>query len=148
MARRSTYQLKILGFDQLQRLAASLSPAQRRLADGISSGIAHEIAEQAPHGVTHRLEDSWKGYAIDEDTGVVESNHPAAKARDRGAYIVPKNGKAIRFRSSLGGTVFARFVRQKGTGYVDKGLRRRRVIAEAVFEQEFGDLRHKAGADG
>lgn len=153
MPARSAFQVRVLGLDDLQRLEKTLEGSSRRFADRLAQEIASEIGQRAPDDGRHRLADSWKGRAISDNLAVVESNHPAAKARDRGAYIVAKPGHTLRFEGS-GGVVFARFapgsdyrgrgIRQKGTRYIEKALARRRVIAEAVFEQEFGSLKTKA----
>jgi hypothetical protein len=144
MANRTGLQVRVLGLDELQKLERTLDGSGRRFADRLAQGIADEFASVSPDDGGHRLASSWQGRAISDSLAVVESNHPGAKARDRGAYLTPKHGKAIRFQSSTGQTVFARFVRQKGTHYVDRALRKRRVIAEAVFEQEFANLRARS----
>ena len=140
---RAAFQIRLFGADELERLAVSLRGVRGRLAREIATGIADEVAAASPDDGKHRLADSWKGRALSDTLAVVESNHPAAKARDRGAYLVGKRGQAIRFRNVDGDVVFARFVRQKPTHYTQKALRKRRVIAEAAFEREDETL--KAG---
>jgi hypothetical protein len=144
MAERSDFQVRLFGLEELQRLEASLDGRRRRLAQGIAEGIAGELADASPKGQTGALAASWKGRAIADGLAVVESNHPAAKARDRGAYIEPHQGDVVRFTNSFGDLVFARFVRQQGTHYVRRGLAKRRVIAEAVFEREYSNLKGAA----
>lgn len=141
---RNELQIRLFGVDELIKLEASVEGAKGRFVRGVASDLADELAAASPDDGGHRLASSWKGRAISDTLASVESDHPAAKARDRGAYIVGKQGQAVRFRNSFGALVFARFVRQKGTHYTRRGLAKRRVIAEAVFEREFDHLKTQA----
>lgn len=138
---RSSFQIRLFGVDELQRLGVTVRGMRGRLAREIAVGLADELAAASPDDGKHRLASSWKGRAISDTLASVESNHPAAKARDRGSYLVGKRGQALRFRNADGEVVFARFVRQKPTHYTDKALRKRRVVAEAVFEHEVETLK-------
>lgn len=144
MANRNDFQIRVFGLEELEQLELSIDGAKGRFVRGVATDLAAELAAASPDDGGHRLADSWKGRAISDTLASVESDHPAAKARDRGAYIVGKRGQVIRFRNSFGDLVFARFVRQKGTHYTRRGLAKRRVIAEAVFEREFDQLKTKA----
>jgi hypothetical protein len=141
MPARSEFQVRLFGVDELEQLARTLVGVRGRLARELAQGLADALAEASPDDGGHRLADSWKGRALSDELAVVESHHPGAKARDRGAYLVGRRGQPIRFRSAGGDLVFARFVRQKPEHYTRRALAKRRVIAEAVFDREVAELK-------
>jgi hypothetical protein len=143
-SRRSSgiqFKIDIEGLDQLDRLPGQLQRGQRVFMDRLVDRLADDVSRKAPGGAGGSVGRSMRGQAVSDTHGFIESNHPGAKALDRGAYIVGKNSpkKLLRFQVN-GEVVFARFVRLKPRHYVARGLRTRKATAASVFSDTLGDL--------
>lgn len=138
MARRrgsSSFSVQVKGLEELEKIPGWLDGGQRRFLSDAAEEVADAIGDAAPRR-SSRLAKSWRGRAISSTSAIVSSDHPAAKAQARGAFIVAKKGKALRFAD--GG--FARFSRIPATNYDRKGLRKRGRIVRAAFARAFDHL--------
>lgn len=133
---RDTFKVELHGLERATRIPGWLEEGQREFMGKAVRRLRDEVAEKAPGGPQGRIGRSIDGRVISPTTGAIGSSHPGAKALDRGAYIVAKRGRALRF--NIGGeTVYRRFVRLPARRFFARGLRyRNRVVAEE-FERVF-----------
>lgn len=138
MAVEKSYSVSVKGLSRLEHIPGGLDRAQREFLGEAADKIAEEVGNAAPHR-TGKLARSWHGRTLSSTKAEVFSDSPYAKSQDRGAYIVAKNHKVLRF--NLGGQDhFARFVRLPATNYTRKGLRKRGTIIRNTFNQQFDEL--------
>lgn len=145
------FSVGVEGLERAARIPGLLEIAQRQFVHAACESLAEAIGKSAPGGRTGRVGRTWRGYAITDTAGLLESEHPGAKALDQGAYIVPKGlrnksfsqirrmRRYIRFRVE-GREIFVPAVRLKPTHYVRRGLRPRRQIVLEQFNRFFGHL--------
>jgi hypothetical protein len=123
--------LNIKGLSAFEDDAEWLETGQHRFLQKITDRIADAVKEASPKG---RI--PFRGHVTSSTLAKIESNHPGAKALDKGAYI-RGHGKKLRFHVE-GRTIFTKAVRIKGTKYVAKGLRKRNKIVTEEYERIFG----------
>jgi hypothetical protein len=139
MAKGFDFSLQVEGLGRLEGLPGEIENAQQEFLDLTSQSLAASVAAAAPGGSGGSIGRSIYGRATSSSTAVIGSAHPGARALDRGAFIVPRHGKALRFQVN-GQTVFAKWVRREPLHFFARGLRNRNQIVRAAFEQEFGHL--------
>lgn len=141
MARpRTSFAIQINGLDGLERTAGDVGVRQRRFLDRTVTELASNIADKAPGGPTRSVGRSIYHKVLTDTVAAVGSNHPGAKALDRGAYIAPRPGrKAIKFEVD-GQDVFATFVRLPARRYFARGLRTRNQVAAREWERAMSSL--------
>jgi hypothetical protein len=130
--------VEIDGLERLLKEPVMSEPARRSFVDRGMKILAKNVAAAAPGGPDGSLGRSIYGYALSADRGIVGSTHPGAKALDRGAFITPRSGKAIRFEID-GQPVFARYVRLKARRYFRKGLENAGQVLQQEFNRMFGE---------
>lgn len=138
MAGSSSFSIKLEGLSEAAKIPDWLDKGQRAMLEEIAERLAEAIG-QASGSSTIRA--SFRGRAISSTKAIVESRGTKfAKARDRGAYITPRSGKALRFADGS----FRNVARLTAHNYVKKGMRQRRKIGDAAFAAHFGDLKANA----
>lgn len=144
MAKRKggqSFSIAVEGLDQLRALPGFIDRGQRELLDKGASGIRDAIRAVAPGGPSGTAGRAVQSRTLSSTRALVGSFHFAgARALERGAFIRPKKGKALRFQIQ-GKTVFTRRgVRIEARGYHKKGLRARGRIIRAAYHDAFGDV--------
>jgi hypothetical protein len=140
MARRGndTVGVEIKGLERLAREPVMDAGKERLFLDRGVKQLAKNVAAVAPGGPDGSVGRSIYGYAFSDTRGVVGSQHPGARALDRGAFITGHNGRVLRFE--IGGeTVFARYARIRARHYFNKGLKDAGQVLQAEFSRTFGD---------
>lgn len=142
MARRAQAKFGIVveGLDKLEHLDGDLRSRQTVFLDRTVKHLARNIAEKAPGGPSRSVGRSIYGRVLTDTVGAVGSDHPGAKALDRGAYIAPKHGqKAVRWFKD-GQPQFAKYVKLPARRYFARGLRTRNQVAAAEFNRTMDGL--------
>jgi hypothetical protein len=124
----------IKGLEQLLAVPKKLKIGQKAFVDNVTKDVAEAIQKASPKGAI-----PFQGKGLSDNQGLVWSDHPGAKALDKGAFIKPK-GKVLKFRD---GGFSSRPVRLKARKYVRRGLFKKRIILERRFREWQG----KAGLD-
>ncbi len=81
-------------------------------------------------------------FQIDVDKGKLFSQHPGAKALDKGAFIRAKRAKVLHFEVN-GKDVFTKFVRLKATNFVTKTADNSVRDIVNIFTKNFEELHNK-----
>ena len=132
-----SFSVTVKGLSELEKIPGALDHAQRETLEEAAREIAESVGKAAPSR-SGRLRASWRGRTLDSRTAEVASRGTEyAKAIDRGAYITPNDGRALKFESGR----FSARARLKPTNYVKRGLRSRGRIVRKAFERNFGELR-------
>jgi hypothetical protein len=138
VASGSSFSIKLTGLSEAAQIPDWLERGQRAMLEEIAEELAEAIGDASG---SSQIRASFRGRAISSTKAIVESRGTKfAKARDRGAYITPRNGKVIRFADGS----FRRVARLTPHKYVAKGMRKRRAIGDAAFARHFGDLKGNA----
>lgn len=157
--RREALGVHVHGLAELGKIPGWLSGAERHfLAKGVS-GVAAEIAKRAPGGPSGSIGRRVEWRTVSPTRAIIRVRHPAARALEKGAFITPKGLRRLRInelrkqRRRLkfvvdGKTVFAPFVRIKGTGYARRGLAQRGRVIRSAYQDAFGNLRGGGGGAG
>lgn len=145
------FSVKIDGLSQAERIPGGLAAAQRAFVDEASEDLAAAIRGRI-RSRTGRLASTWTGHAISSRIGIIESEAglPYRVPSTRGAFIVAKNSKALRFVVQ-GRVYYRKWVRlapgsyvgrphARNTGYVNQALRNRRAIVLAAYQRVFNRL--------
>lgn len=142
MARRArtSFGIQVEGIENLVALEDDLGLRQRQFLDRTVTQLAANIAAKAPGGPGRSVGRSIYHKVLTDTVGAVGSNHPGAKALDRGAYIAPRRGhKAVKFQVD-GQDVFAKYVRLPARRYFSRGLRTRNQVAAREFARTMDGL--------
>lgn len=136
------------GLERAEQIPARLKEAKNEWRRRIRSDVPPTMASVTPKGSTGRLARGWRASARVGGDVRVANTVVYARARNNGAYIVPKGlaavggrtaGHALRF--SVGGrVVYAKWVRQRGTHFMEKGVEASRPVIERAFTSAFGNL--------
>lgn len=139
------FNVAVDGLAELAAIPGWLDAGQRELLDKGSQRLADSVRAKAPGGRGGKIARDIEARTLSPTTAVVRSKGlPATRALNRGAYIKPKRGVALRFTID-GRTVFIRRgVRIKARKFFEAGLRSRGKIIRQVYSEAFGDL-HKHG---
>jgi len=134
------FSVTVQGMEKLSKIPGWLEDGQREFLSKGAGRVADEIAKAAPGGKSGRIGRSVGVDVLSDTKAQIEVRHPAARALERGAYIRPKKGKALRFR--IGGrVVFTRKgVKIPAFGYAKKGLKNRGRIMRDAYGEAFDDL--------
>lgn len=142
------YKVSIDGLDRLEKLPAELSQAGRAFLIDAIEDLKDEVASVAPGGAAGSVGRSFfADIIIPAAVARIASDHPGAKALDKGAYIRRTGWRPVRFYVG-GQAVFARWVRLKPLRYMQKGLRHRNAIVGDAFERHFGVIGEEHVAAG
>lgn len=130
-AKVPNYQVKLEGLSEMEeKIPNWIDHGERKLVDNIAHRLADSVHDASPKGGI-----PFRGRAVNSSSAEISSNHPGAKALDKGAYIRGK-GKKLKFEVD-GRTIFATAVRLAARNYTKKGLRKRNSIAKEEFSKIF-----------
>ncbi len=132
-------QLKIEGLERASRIPGWLEDGQRDFFHAALRELSQSVASKAPGGPTGRIGRTIYGRTLSSTVGLIGTEHPGARALDRGAYITAKKGKVLRFEVD-GEEVFTRFVRIEPRRFFARGLRYRNRIVQEQFNRHMGNL--------
>ncbi len=130
--------VRLEGMSELVKIPGGLEDAQRDFVRRSGERLRDSIAERAPGGPAGSVGRSFKTFTAGFTRAIIYSDHPGAKALEKGAYIKPRRkGGALRFRD---GTFTRRPVRIPAKKYAERGLRSRSKIVKEEFRKTFGDV--------
>lgn len=120
---------------RFRTLRERLEEAETRFLHRSAEGMARALARAAPGGESGRIGRSFRAKPpLDREAHAV-SDHPAARALDKGATIRPRHGRFLRFQNAEGRFVFVREVTLEGAGYVQRALATSPAITQEAFEE-------------
>lgn len=133
--------VKVEGLSELAEIPGWLDHGQKRFLEQAADGIAEKIAEVAPGGKSGSIGRATRARTLSPAKAEIVVEHPGARVLERGGFIQPRRGGALKFEAG-GRTIFSRRgVRIAPRGFAKKGLRSRHKIVRAAYADAMGDLR-------
>lgn len=129
--------ITVKGLDRAERLPGQIEVAGHATFATVEEGIVRSVAERAPGGAGGSIGASVYAKRFGAKAARLSSDHPGAKAHERGAYIVPKGGRALRFADGS----FRMRARLRAKHYFRDGVKAWQGIVAAAFKAHFGRLK-------
>jgi len=142
-APKTDFNVRVDGLAQLDRTDSRMEGAQREYLENAGERLRAQMVAATPRR-SGAMQSAWSLTVDAPLSFALVNTHPAAKARDRGAYIRPKRRSVLRFMGSDGMVYTRKGIKQRPLNFTKKGLRGRgRIVSE-----EFAKAMDKLNAGG